>query len=259
MKRVRVMLVILVMSLVCTYFIPFAGAEGGYLWMVDAPSGVNVRDAKKDGNIIGCIRKGEIFRVVEEDNYWIGTIYGEDGQIGYIYKSNCHIAHAEEIEEWEKRKKAGIKVTNEDAFYIGTIKQDCRVYKQANGKVIGELKADDVVYIRQLGQYWYKIIWNNKEIGYVQTKNVKLTDINVPGDGEIKILIDQKYGYTTHLVREEPNFEANKLATLSGKPYVRVIDEESDDTFALVAYDSYGNVGYVQKRLLHPTTFFSND
>ena len=59
--------------------------EGGYLWMVDAGSGVNVRDAKKNGNVVGFLRRGEIIKVVEEDSRWVG-FYMDNGNIGYVYK-----------------------------------------------------------------------------------------------------------------------------------------------------------------------------
>ena len=227
-----------------------AGAEGGYIWIVDAPQGVNVRDAKSGGEVIGLLRKGECFHVVKEEGDWIATIYGEqDGELGWIYKSNCHIAHAEEIEEWENRKKNGIKVTNDDAYLIGETSEDCIVYKTANGTKLGTIEAGSQVFIRQTGKWWYKIIWQNKEIAYVQASKVSLKDINVPGNGEIRVT-----GNKTVVVKDSPMGE--KIAKLKPKTFVRLLDETDDSGYLLVSFGTEGVQGYVKKNELKTTKIF---
>ena len=256
MKRVVVFFMALVMFL--TLVPTFTSAEGGYLWMVDAPSGVNVRDSKKGGAVIACFRKGEIFLVCEEDSYWVGTLL-EDGTMGYIYKENCHIAHAEEIEEWEKRKKLGVKITNEDAKFIGEILEDCKVYKKANGKVIGEFFTSQEVYVRQLGKYWYKVIWNDKEVGFVQSKFVRLLDVNIPGDGEIKRVFDDETWNSSFTIREKPESKSKKVYSIQSDSYVRIVGPYEENGYILVAYNSNGDTGYIRTKWLKRAALFEKE
>lgn len=240
----RVCCLILEFSLVLAAIPIVALTEGGYLWMVDAPSGVNVRNAKKNGKIITTLRKGTIILVCEEDRYWVGYRL-DDGSIGYCYKEYLHIAHAEEIEAWEYRKKNGIKVTNMDAYAIGTIKEECSVYKTANGTVIGNFQAGDDVYIRQTGKYWYRIIYENRELGYVRSQFIMFSRPNIPAEGEVKIVCCDGFAR----VYEEPNSRSAKIGKIKNGHYA-IVQDDSDEKYAFVCYDAEGNVGFVLKKYL---------
>ena len=246
----KVACVLFAVCVLCS-IISVSYGEGGYLWMVDAGSGVNVRDAKKNGNVVGFLRRGEIIRVVEEDNYWVG-FYLDDGSIGYVYKQYLHIAHAEEIEEWERKQRLGIKVENVDAYLVGELKEDAKIYKTANGKVLGELEAGTKVYIRQTGKFWYKIIWDNKEIGFVQTAKVKITAPNIPGEEPVRV-VQPKDGAKNAPIWED-TAKTKRAATIKTGHYVRVLEEENN--WCLVMYDANGSIGYMHKSWLKTTKFF---
>lgn len=240
----RVWCLVLVISLLISAIPAVSTAVGGYLWMVDAENGVNVRSAKKNGTVIKTLRKGEIILVCEEDKLWVGYRM-EDGNIGYCYKEYLHIAHAEEIEAWENRKKQGITLTNEEAFAIGTIKEDCKVYKRANGKVIGYFEAGDEVYIRQTGKFWYKIVWEDRELAYIQSKYVEFDRPNIPADGDFMMVACKKYAP----IYEENDAHSKKIGKVQNGHYVVVIDD-SDEEYCFVYYDPNCNEGYISKKYL---------
>ena len=240
----RVCCLIFVLFVIVAAFPVISAAEGGYLWMVDSSDGVNVRDAKKGGEIIKTLRKGEIIQVCSEDKFWVGFRL-ENGKIGYCYKEYLHIAHAEEIEAWENRKKNGITLTNEDAFAIGIINDECKVYKRANGKVIGFLDAGDEVYIRQTGKYWYKIVWQDSELAFVQAKYIDFYRPNIPTEGEYKKVSCN--GYAS--IYEEPDSKSEKVGKVKNGHYVVILDD-SDEKYAYVCFDSECNDGYILKKYL---------
>lgn len=244
MKWVRICCIVVI--ILCLVFILsiHSKAEGGYLWMVDASSGVNVRDAIKNGQIITTLRKGDIIKVCYEDKLWVGYMLS-DGSMGYCYKENLHIAHAEEIESWENRNKKGIKITNFDALAIGTILNDCNVYKTANGRIIGSYKEGDEVFIRQTGKYWYKIIWDDKEIGYVQAKNIEFSRPNIPAEGDYKKVICKNFAP----IYEEANSDSDRVGKIKNGHYVVIIDD-SDPDFSYVCYYADGRFGYISKKYL---------
>lgn len=246
----KVACILFVVCVLCSIF-SISNGEGGYLWMVDAGSGVNVRDAKKNGNVVGCLRRGEIIKVVEEDNYWVG-FYMDDGNIGYVYKQYLHIAHAEEIEEWERKKKLGITLENVDAYLVGILTEDSKIYKTANGRILGELEAGSTIYIRQTGKYWYKVIWDNKELGYVQTQKVKITAPNIPGEEPVRVVIAKNSADKAPIW--EDTGKNKRVAFIKTGHYVRILEEEED--WCLVMYDAYGNMGYMHKSWLKETNFF---
>ena len=260
MKRVLsgiIFSVLVTLAILSCYNIAVA-EMGGYLWIVDAPSGANVRDAHTGGNVVCVFRKGYVFRVVSEDQYKIATILS-DGSTGYIFKELCHIAHAEEIEEWEKKQREGIELTYEDCYFVGEIKEDCNVYRQPNGKIIGEFKTGEAVYVRKLGQFWYRIIYDNKKISYVQASKVKLLDVNIPGEGYAAIVRDKDDATEgTFVVREEPNTSSQKVTTLKENTYIKVVDNSREDGWYLVAYNVQGDMGYINKKWLIKVTSIFN-
>ena len=219
--------------------------------MVDAGSGVNVRNAKKNGTVVGVLRRGEIIKVVEEDSYWVG-FYMENGEIGYVYKQYLHIAHAEEIEEWERKKKLGITLENVDAYLVGELKEDAKIYKTANGRVLGELEAGTTIYVRQTGKFWYKVIWDNRELGYVQSSKVKLSAPNIPGEEPVRIVIPKNGDEKAPIWENEA--KTKRIATIKTGHFVRVLAEEND--WCMVMYDAHGNIGFMHKSWLKETKFF---
>ncbi len=246
----KVACILFVVCVLCSIFSVSYG-EGGYLWMVDAGSGVNVRDAKKNGNVVGFLRRGEIIKVVEEDSRWVG-FYMDNGNIGYVYKQYLHIAHAEEIEEWERKKKLGIKLENKDAYLVGTLKEDSKIYKTPNDKILGELEAGTTVFIRQTGKYWYKVIWNNKELGYVQTSKVKITAPNIPGEEPVRVVIPKNSAEKAP-IWDSP-FKNYRESFIKTGYFVRILEEDND--WCKVMYDADGNIGYMHKSWLKETKFF---
>ena len=144
-----------------------------------------------------------------------------------------------------KGKKNGIKITNFDAFAIGTILNDCNVYKTANGKIIGSYKEGDEAFIRQTGKYWYKIIWDNKEIGYVQAKNIEFARPNIPAEGDYQKVVCRNFAP----IYEEASFQSKKIGKIQNGHYVVIVDD-SDSDFSYVCYYSDGRFGYISKKYL---------
>ncbi len=243
MKRVRMCCLALVIICIIAAIPKTSLAAGGYLWMVDAPSGVNVRNKEK--KIVTSLRKGDIIRVVYEDSFWVGYRL-DNGEMGYCYKENLHIAHAEEIEDWENRVKNGIRLTNLDAFAIGTILEDCKVYKTANGKVIGSYKAGDEVYIRQIDKYWYRIIWDNKELGYVRSQFVEFSRPNIPAEGDYKKVKCASYAK----IYENADYKSKVVGKVKNGHYVIIVDD-SDAKYAYVCFYAEGKYGYIAKKYLN--------
>lgn len=257
-RVVKFLLVCAVMVFLTTLLL-IAKGEGGYLWIVDAPEGARVRNAVQGGDKVDVFRKGRVFLVTYEDNYKIGTPL-EDGTMGYIYKELCHIAHAEEIEAWEKKQREHIDLTYDDCVFVGEILEDATVYRQPNEKPFETLKKGETVYIRALiSKYWYRVVVNNKTIGYVQGGKVRLTDLNIPGEGYVAIVRDKDDATEgTFVVREEPNTSSKKVTTLKENTYIKVIDNSREDGWYLVAYNVQGDMGYINKKWLTKVTSIFN-
>ena len=246
MKRVLAILTIMVcLSSVCS---AYANTPDSVTYIVNPASGVNVRDARREGNVITVIRGGEPVEVTGESNNWY-TVRLNDGTTGYIYKDYLHVGHAEELEAIDNRRNRRVSIDNTKAEFVGTILSSCKVYKKANGKVIGEYEAGDSVYIRQTGKFWHKIVWNNSEIGYIQAKYVKVVDINIPGEGTVYMLTDQNNETTKYSIRKEPSYKSKELALFKMGRYVRVL-EMVNSVWAKVVYNSNGDIGYVRRTWL---------
>ena len=244
MKRV----VCLVMVVVSVLILSVSFADTMQYACNEDVSAAYIRDYPR-GNKKGQIPNWECFygSTVEGERDWVKVSY--NGIVGYVYLPNIHPAHAEELEAWEKRKNQHITVTNEDADFVGVIINDSKVYKKANGKVIGDYHVGDKVYVRQLGKYWYRIIWKGSQIGYVPTRCIQLTNLNFPGEGENFMVVENTS------VREEANSKGKKIKTLKAKSYVKVLSEVDDD-WVLVMYDTKGNTGFMQKNKLKTTRIF---
>ncbi len=248
----RVLLVITIMVCLFSWHGAYANTSDSVTYIVDPASGVNVRDATKGGSVITIVRGGKTVEVTGETSRWY-RVRLDDGTQGYIYKQYLHVGHAEELEAIEKRRNRKVNVDNSWANLIGSINSDCQVYKKANGKIIGCLETDDIVYIRKTGRYWYRIIYNNSELAWIQSKYVDIIDVNVPGEGDVCVLRDGKKTGTTKVdIRTEPNIKSKVLKTVKMGYHVRVL-EEVDDVWAKVSYDSEGSIGYVRQRWLKET------
>ena len=219
----------------------------------DDVSGVNLRDAPQ-GAKKGGIPSRECFLATKYNDDWAVVSY--NGKTGYVYMDNIHVAHAEELEAWEMRKKQHITVTNEDAILVGNALKDCKVYKTANGNRLGSYVAGATVYIRALNKYWVKIIWKNREIGFVQRKDINLVDANIPGDGEVRLLKDKKGRYTKFDLRAEPTKDSESKRVLRAGTYVRVIGEPTNG-FVKVACNYNGDVGYIREEYLRKVNIFN--
>ena len=260
MKKVALFCVFVILI---SMFTVYASAESSITYIIDTPGGVNVRDSKKGGNITEVIRSGEPVEVIDSsDKYWL-QIRRKDGSIGYIIKGEngktyAHPAHAEELEALQNKKPVRIYVDNTDAYLLAVATKDATVYKKANEKKLGVIEAGEIVYVRQTGRYWYKIIWANSEVAYVQTECLELIGPNIPGDEKVYYLTGGENPDSLAVVRTEPNAKAERLVSLKMSSFVRVI-EDVDGKWVKVRYDAEGNEGYMYKKWLKESKKFSNE
>ncbi len=248
----RVLTVITILVCLFSWHIAYANTPDSVTYIVEPKLGVNVRDAVEDGAVIKVIRGGEPVEVTGETRFKY-KVRLEDGTTGYIYKKYLHVGHAEELEAIENRRNRKVNVDNSWANLIGRINSDCSVYKTANGKIIDEFKVGDIVFIRQTGQFWYRIIYQNSEVAWIQSKNVDIVDVNAPGEGTVYVLRDTRNSGTSKVdIRTEPNIKSKVLKTVKMGYHVRVL-EEVNNVWAKVSYDSNGSIGYVRRCWLKKT------
>ena len=233
-------------------------AETTTTFIVDTPSGVNIRDAKKGGEVVGGLRNGTRFEVIDySDKYWV-TIRREDGSLGYVYKEYVRPANPDEIIEQPPKQSTRTPIDNHDAYLLAVVVKDATVYKKVDGNKLGKMLVGETVYVRQTGKYWYKIVWNNCEIGYIQKERIKLVDANIPGTEHAYVLSDGGEQDSRAAIRETPSADARVIKVLNMRSFVRVI-EDLGNGWVKVRYDAYGNEGYMYKKWLRETTLFSQD
>ena len=147
-----------------------------------------------------------------------------------------------------------MRINNEYALFKGVCLESCKVYRQENKEVIGRLEKGDEVFVRKTGQYWYKIVYQGKEIAYVQSSKVQLLDANIPFEGVVYGTAGD--GSTKKFaVRAQPSYNAETIATLEFGTYVRVL-EYVDSQWVKIAYGATGNIGYMRRVWLKATYLF---
>ncbi len=229
----------------------------GVKFIVDPESGVNIRD--KDKKVVGYARGGSAVTVVGETKDWY-KIKRSDGSDGYIFKKYLHVAHAEELEALDRAKRVGVKidVNNSLARFLGVANNDIKVYKEDLKTKMGTIKAGEVIYIRQTGKYWYRVVYANSKIGYIQTKSgFTMTGPNIPVEGT-PMLLNVPEGNYAYLLTE-PKGGKTIAKFNSSSPTEAFIVLEVSGGWAKVAYNDKGDIGYIGKRFLKSTKMFNNE
>ncbi len=243
-----------------TLFLAISANALAATWIVDAPNGVFVRDPVTHGHIYTSDGKeavmgyGRTIDVEWYDNYWLYFTY--NGQPAMVYREYAHIANPEELVQIHQNG-GRLPLTNEAAIFVGIATSDLKVVKDPDKSTIryGTIEQGETVYVRALGKYWYKIVYNNAESAYVESSKVSLIDLNIPGEG-VPYRTKGDNSTNKFSIREEPSFEAIVIVNLEFGTYVKVV-ETIDSTWVKVIYNSKGDTGYMRRIWLNPTTLFN--
>ncbi len=239
MRRVFMLLIILVFSVVSAVADDF-----GYTIRYVADTDVNVRDAEK--TVVGFLRKGTVVEVTGKEGGFLVINY--TGQKDLAYAQYFHIGHAEELEAWDNQTTTAIPVDTAMARFIGTCPDGATVYSKDLKTKIGSFEAGEEVFVRQLGRYWYKVIYDG-HIGYVQAKKITLEGPNVPGDGENRYVIVPG-GQTAYVYEDDARRQVLSKFD-SQKPVCGVkLVEILPGGWAKVLFGPEGNEGYMRSKYL---------
>ncbi|GIO87743.1 hypothetical protein J25TS5_46750 [Paenibacillus faecis] len=128
-------------------------------------NGVNLRDKPSlSGRVIGLLKKGSDVTVLERSNDYFYKVQSGDGSIGYVSASDKYISVGETA--------ATPTPSPQGASAVVKYGVNFRDEPSASGRVLGMLrKGSAVTVLERSNNYFYKVLTESGQIGYVSTSD----------------------------------------------------------------------------------------
>ena len=228
---------------------PFVPVSG---YIITTTGGLNVRSGESfDSEILDSLKYGQMIDIIDETDEWYVIPFGEDGQVGYVYKEYVTTSYeeAKEILLATVMYESGVVSVEGGSLNVRSAPstEDTLVIDQISN-------GDCIIVLNRVDDDWMKVYYgNNYSTGYIMSKYASIGGMvarDEVAEKRVKrieaISEDGIFVISGSYVncRQMPSEKSNVINTFKNGDKCLIVAKGSE--WAKIAYGPYRITGYVK-------------